>query len=322
MSFLTGVLLLGVVTALACALPGVFVVLRRGSMLVDAMSHAVLPGIVAGFALAGSLDSPLLVLGAALSGLAVVLGAQWLGRTGLVAGDAPQGLVFPALFSVGVLLVSARFSGIHLDEHAVLVGDLNLAAFRQLELGGASLGPSHMWLMLGVLGANALFIGVFWRRLVAGSVDPEFAAVAGQRPWLTGTAFMLLVSITVTAAFHAVGSVLVLALVVVPAACARLFCRRLPTMIAAALLIAASGAVLGFWIAYRLDAPTSAAMAVCYGVGFAAVFALRAALRRRRRHASSTAAAHTASQAVRPSGTASPGSPVSGSSTRTSTASE
>ena len=133
MSFLLGTILLAVVTALACALPGVFIVLRKNSMLVDAISHAILPGIVVGYFFTRDLDSPLLILGAALAGLVVVLGSEWLSRTGLLTGDAPQGLIFPALFSAGVILVTLNFANVHLDVHAVLVGVLNLAAFQRLQ---------------------------------------------------------------------------------------------------------------------------------------------------------------------------------------------
>src|SRR5690606_37029870 len=92
MNFVLGTALLAVVTALACALPGTFIVLRKNSMLVDAISHAVLPGIVVGYFFTQDLESPLLTVGAALAGLVVAVGSEWLGRTGLLTGDAPQGL--------------------------------------------------------------------------------------------------------------------------------------------------------------------------------------------------------------------------------------
>jgi manganese/zinc/iron transport system permease protein len=290
-SFVLGTVLLAVVTALACALPGTFVVLRRSSMLVDAISHAVLPGIVVGYFFTHDLDSPLLIIGAALAGLVVVLGSEALTRTGLLTGDAPQGLIFPALFSGGVILVSTNFANVHLDTHAVLVGDLNLAAWEQLVVGGTSIGPAYLYVMLGVLALNIAFLAVTYPRLKVTTFDPQFARSIGIRSGLLNTAFMFLVSLTVTAAFHASGAILVIALMIIPPATARLLTRTLPTMLAVTALIAAGGALAGFWTAYVLDAPTSAGMAVFYGVLFVAALIVT----------------HTASVAERPRGrTASP----------------
>lgn len=282
MSFIVGVALLSVVTAVACALPGVFVVLRRNSMLVDAISHAVLPGIVVGYFFTRNLDSPWLILGAATSGLLVVLGSEWLSRTGLLSGDAPQGLIFPALFSCGVILVSMNFGNVHLDTHAVLVGDLNVAAWHQLTVGGVSIGPAYLYVMLAVLLVNVAFFGLFYSKLKLATFDAPYAAFLGIRTGLLNTAFMFLVSVSVTAAFNAAGAILVIALVVIPPATAYLLTHQLPVMIALTLGIAAGGALAGFCLAYVLDAPTSAGMAVFYGLLFTAVFA---AVRLRRRRA-------------------------------------
>ncbi|UOQ59595.1 metal ABC transporter permease [Leucobacter rhizosphaerae] len=289
MSFLIGTILLAVVTALACALPGVFIVLRKNSMLVDAISHAILPGIVVGYFFTRNLDSPLLILGAALAGLVVVLGSEWLARTGLLTGDAPQGLIFPALFSAGVILVTLNFANVHLDVHAVLVGDLNLAAFEHLQVGGVSIGPAYLYVMLAVLAVNALFITLLYPRLKVMTFDPAFAAAIGVRTRILGTAFMFLVSVTVTAAFHAVGAILVIALVVAPAATAFLLTQRLRSLIALTLAFAAGGALAGFGIAYVLDAATSAGMAVLYGILFIAVFLISRWRQRRHQRRGSTA---------------------------------
>ncbi|GAB3817738.1 hypothetical protein GCM10028820_19200 [Tessaracoccus terricola] len=271
MSFLLGVVLLAVVTAVACALPGAFIVLRGNSMLVDAISHAVLPGIVVGYFFTRNPDSPWLVAGAALTGLLVVLGSEYLARTGLLAGDAPQGLVFPALFSVGVILVSLEFSDVHLDTHTVLVGDLNLAGFRQLSVAGVGIGPEALYVMLGVAVLDALFVVLFYPRLKLATFDAAFAHSIGIRTGVLNAALMLLVAVTVTAAFNVAGAILVIALMVVPAATALLLASRLSRMIAATLGIAAGGALAGFWLAYFLDAPTSAGMAVFQGLVFATV---------------------------------------------------
>lgn len=282
MSFALGVALLAVVTAVTCALPGTYVVLRRSSMLVDAISHAVLPGIVLGYLLTRDLDSPVLIVGAALAGMLVVLGSEWLGRTGLLTGDAPQGLVFPALFSIGVILVTLNAANVHLDTHAVLVGDLNLAAWDQLEVGSLSLGPRYLYLMLGMLVLNAVVLALLHRTLTVTTFDPVFARTIGIRSGLVNGVFMLLVALTVTAAYNAAGAILVIALVVIPPATARLLTDRLPVMLALAAGIAAAGALAGFWLAYALDAATSAGMATFYGVAFGAVL-LATRLRRPRR---------------------------------------
>lgn len=282
MSFVIGTMLLAVVTALACALPGAFVVLRRNSMLVDAIAHAVLPGIVVGYFFTRNLDSPLLILGAALAGLVVVLGSEQLARTGLLTGDAPQGLIFPALFSVGVIMVTLNFANVHLDTHAVLVGDLNLAAWEQLTVGGRSIGPAYLYVMLGVLALGVLFIAALYPKLKVTTFDPEFAASIGIRSGLLNTAFMFLVSVTVTAAFSATGAILVVALMIVPPATAHLLTRRLPAMLAATAAIAVVGAIAGFWAAYALDAATSAGMAVFYGLVFVAALGASRLVRRLR----------------------------------------
>lgn len=271
MSFVLGAFLLACVTALACALPGVFIVLRHNAMLVDAISHAVLPGIVVGYLFTGDLRSPLLVVGAAVAGFLVVLGSEWLRRTRLITGDAPQGLIFPALFSIGIILISQNFGDVHLDTHAVLVGDLNLASIAQLTIAGTAIGPSYLYLMLIVLLVNVAYLALFTPRLKIVTFDQPYAHSLGLRVGLLNISLMLLVAITVTAAFHAVGAILVVALIVVPAATAFLLSTRLGTMFVLTAVFALAGATGGFWIAYWLNAPTSAAMATLYGVMFTAV---------------------------------------------------
>ncbi|MGJ3508160.1 metal ABC transporter permease [Enemella sp. A6] len=287
MSFLLGIILLAVVTAVACAIPGTFIVLRKNAMLVDGISHSVLPGIVMGYLLTSDLNSPLLIVGAALAGLLVVVGSEWLERTGLLTGDAPQGLIFPALFSLGVIMITLNFANVHLDTHAVLVGDLNLAAWDQLVVAGVSVGPKYLYVMLGMLLVNIAFVTALYPRLKITTFDARFARSVGIRSGWVNTAFMLLVSLTVTAAFHAAGAILVIALMIVPPAAAYLLSRTLPMMLALTVVIAIVGALAGFWIAYALDAPTSSAMAVCYGVVF--VLALLATMQHRRRRQASLA---------------------------------
>ncbi len=290
MSFIVGTSLLAVVTALACALPGAFVVLRRNAMLVEGIAHAVLPGIVVGFALTRDLNSPWLIVGAALAGLLVVLCNDWLIRTGLLTGDAPQGLVFPALFAAGVILISVDFSHVDLHPEVVLVGDLNLAAFHPLIVNGVSIGPKYLYVMLAVLLVNVGFIVLFYPKLKMTTFDTQFATVLGMRTRLLNTCFMFLVSVTVVTAFRAAGVILVISLLVVPAATALLISQRLSVMLVLTALFAVVGAVAGFWIAYGLNAAPSASMALFYGFLFVTVAVIDKLVTRIRRHRRAKAA--------------------------------
>lgn len=270
--------LLAITTALACAIPGVFVVLKRDSMLIDGIGHAVLPGIAVGYMFTADLNSPWLLLTAALGGLMVALLTEWIGRSGLITNDAALGLIFPALFAAGIILISTHLSHVHLDVHAVLVGDLNLVAFSN---------PGYSLIMLVVAIVNAAFILLCMPRLTTATLDTGFSRVAGIRTRGLHTIFIALVAATATAAFHAAGAMLVIALMVFPAICARLLSNRVPTMLAVACGVALCGAPIGFWLAYHANASTSAFMAVAYAGIFILVLGFRFLISPRRRSKSS-----------------------------------
>lgn len=258
--------LLAITTALACAIPGVFVVLKRDSMLIDGIGHAVLPGIAVGYMFTADLNSPWLLLTAALGGLMVALMTEWIGRSGLITNDAALGLIFPALFAAGIILISTHLSHVHLDVHAVLVGDLNLVAFSN---------PGYSLVMLIVALVNAAFILLCMPWLTTAPLDTGFSRVAGIRTRGLHTMFIALVAATATAAFHAAGAMLVIALMVFPAICARLLSNRVPTMLAVACGVALCGAPIGFWLAYHANASTSALMAVAYAGIFTLILGFR-----------------------------------------------
>ena len=152
------------VVAVACALPGVFLVLRRMAMMSDAISHTVLLGIVLAFFVVGDLESPFLVLGAAAMGVITVSLVEALNRTGLVKQDAAIGLVFPALFSIAVILISRFARGVHLDVDAVLLGELAFAPLNRMTFFGIDL-PAALWVMGGILLINIAFIALFFKEL-------------------------------------------------------------------------------------------------------------------------------------------------------------
>ncbi|MFW5942965.1 MAG: metal ABC transporter permease, partial [Chloroflexota bacterium] len=188
--------LIAVVAAVACALPGVFLVLRQMAMMSDAISHTVLLGIVIGFFLVGDINSPLLIVGAALMGVFTVSLVELLNRTRLVKEDAAIGLVFPALFSIAVILISRYAGDVHLDEDAVLLGELAFAPFERFELAGLDLGPVALYVMGAILLLNLLFITVFYKELKLATFDPGLAAALGFSPGLIHYGLMATVSVT------------------------------------------------------------------------------------------------------------------------------
>lgn len=266
--------LIASLVAVACALPGVFLVLRRMAMMSDAISHTVLLGIVIGFFITKSINSPLLLIGAALMGVITVSLVELLNRTRLVREDAAIGLVFPAIFSVAVILIS-RFAGdVHLDTDAVLLGELAFAPFNRVRLFGLDIGPQALYATGGILLLNLLFIFLLYKELKLATFDPALAAALGFAPAVIHYGLMTLVSLTAVGAFDAVGSVLVVAFMIAPPAAAYLLTDRLSRMLIYSALIGIFSAVSGYWLAHWLDASIAGSMATMTGVSFVAAYLL------------------------------------------------
>ncbi len=281
--------IIAVVVAAACALPGVFLVLRRMAMLSDAISHSILLGIVLAFFLTHDLSSPFLIIAATLTGVLTVGLVEVLNRTRLVREDTAIGLIFPVLFSIGVILIS-RYSGdIHLDIDAVLLGELAFAPFDRFIVSGYDMGPRALYLMGGILIINVLFISIFYKELKLATFDSALAMALGFSPAVIHYALMTLVSITAVGAFDAVGSILVVALIIGPAASAYLLTDRLSRLLLLSCLFGALGSISGYWLAHLLDASIAGSMATMIGLIFLLVYLLApgrgliAMARRRRR---------------------------------------
>jgi manganese/zinc/iron transport system permease protein len=265
--------LIAVVTAAACALPGAFLVLRRLAMLSDAISHAILPGIAVAFFLTESLNSPLLIIAAAGTGLLTVALIETLHRTGRVKEDAAIGLVFPVLFAIGVVLIARYASGVHLDIDAVLLGELAFAPFDRFIVGERDLGPQALWVMGSILLLNLAFLVVFYKEIKLSTFDAGLAAALGFAPAVLHYALMGLVSITAVGAFDAVGSILVVALMVAPPSTAYLLTDRLPVMLGLSAGIGAGTALVGYAAAHAADTSIAGAMATAAGLAFVIAFA-------------------------------------------------
>jgi manganese/zinc/iron transport system permease protein len=216
------VILTGVLAAASCALLGAFLVLRKMAMMADAISHAILPGLVAGYFLAHGPNLVAGFLGATAAGLVTVSLVELLNRSGRVKADAAIGLVFPALFALGTFLISKYFANVHLDTDAVLYGEIAFAPFDRLIFGGYDWGPQPIWILGGLALINLLFVAIFYKELKLATFDAGLAATLGFSPALIHYALMTLVSLTTVGAFTAVGAILVVALLIVPAATAPL----------------------------------------------------------------------------------------------------
>lgn len=271
--------LVAVVVAVACALPGVFLVLRRMALLSDAITHSVLLGIVLAFFIVRDLSSPFLIVGAALSGLLTVALIEILSSRRL-APDAAIGLVFPVLFSVGVILIGLYAGSVHLDTDIVLLGELAFVPFDRVVVAGYDVGPVALYKIGAVLALNVIFVTLLYKELKIVTFDRALAASLGFAPVILHYSLMGSVSVTAVTAFDAVGSILVVALMIAPAASAYLLTDDLKRMIWISAVLGALSAVSGFWVAHALDASIAGSMALMTGAVFAgaALFAPRRGL--------------------------------------------
>ena len=265
------IMLTGALVAGACSLVGCFLVLRKLAMIGDAISHSVLPGIVIAFLIGGSRDSLAMLLGASVVGLVTVFFIQWFQQKG-VSSDASIGVVFTALFSVGVVLISLYTRQIDLDLDCVLYGEIAYVPWDTLHLAGMNVGPKAVWGVGFAFLLNAAVIAAFYKQFKLCSFDPGMAAAVGVPVTLFHYVLMGLVSVTTVASFESVGAILVVGMLVIPPATAYLLTDRLSRMILYSLLIGGVCSVLGYVFAYATDASIAGCMTSVAGALFALAF--------------------------------------------------
>jgi manganese/zinc/iron transport system permease protein len=264
--------LIATVVAIACAIPGVFLVLRKMALISDAISHSILPGIVIGFFITHDLNSPLLIALAAVTGVITVVLVEWIQKTGLVKEDTAIGLVFPALFSIGVIMIAKNANDVHLDVDAVLLGELAFAPFDRLLMSGMDLGPKSLWIMGVILLVSLLLLLLFYKELKVSTFDVGLSAAMGISPVVMHYGLMSVSSVTVVGAFDAVGAILVVALMIAPAATAYLITSDLKKMLLISVGIGIFSAIGGYWLAHLLDASISGSMTTVLAFVFLMVY--------------------------------------------------
>ncbi|WP_298507355.1 metal ABC transporter permease [uncultured Kordia sp.] len=266
--------------AIACAIPGTFLVLRRMSLISDAISHSILLGIVIGFFIVEDTSSPLLIVLAALAGVVTVILVEFIQKTGLVKEDTAIGLVFPALFSIGVILISKNANDVHLDIDSVMVGDLSLAPFDPLLINCQegildsciNLGPKAIWVIGIILAITLILLITFFKELKVSTFDAGLAAALGFSPVIMHYGLMTVSSVTIVGAFDAVGPILVVALMIAPAATAYLFTKDLKKMLVLSCFFGVLAAIAGYWLAHFLDASISGSMTTVLAILFLLVY--------------------------------------------------
>mgnify|MGYP000736396378 FL=1 len=267
------IILTGCLAAVSCGLLGCFLILRKMAMIGDAISHAVLPGIVMAFLFSGSLDSVPMLIGAATFGILTTYLIETFNKKGGLQKDASIGITFTWLFAIGVILISLYADDVHIDQDCVLFGEIAYVALEPLISFFPGIGaPNTVWVLGIVMLLIIAMIVVGYKGLYLTTFDPSFAASIGVSTVMWHYLLMSAVSVTTVVSFESVGAILVVALLIAPAATAYLLTDQLPKMLVIAALVGVISSIGGYYLAVWLDASVAAAIATVLGIEFTLVF--------------------------------------------------
>lgn len=252
--------------AISCSMVGVFLILRRMALLGDAISHSILLGIVLAYLVTASRSIIAMMIGATLIGLLVAWLSNALHRLSKLQTDASIGVIFTWFFAMGVILVSLYAGHVDLDQDCVLYGEIAFAPFDTIVLGENDIGPRAFWTILGVFLLNGLILWTAFQRFKLVSFHPALALSLGVSVSFWHYLLMTMVSLTTVASFDAVGAILVVALLVIPASSAYLVAKSLKAMLLIAAAYAQVAVLLGYGISIVLDSSIAASIAVMAGI--------------------------------------------------------
>ena len=266
--------LTAIFTAISCAVLGAFLVLRKMTMVGDAISHAVLPGIAIAYLLSQSRASLPMFLGAALVGVFATVIIEILSKKWKVQSDASIGMTFTTLFALGVVLITYWSDKVDLDQECVLYGEIAFVPFNTWTLAGRSMGPIALWSSGILLLLVLIYTFAGYKGLLMSSFNEDYAAVLGIGVGAWNLSLMSMVSVATVISFESVGAILVVALLVAPAATAYLISQKLKPMILLAALFGLSGSLLGYMMSARFDTSIAGGVATILGVQFALILAI------------------------------------------------
>lgn len=263
----------GSLVAVSSGLLGCFLILRKMAMVGDAISHAVLPGIVIAYLLSGNTMGIFPLIGAAIVGVFASVMIEWLSRKAKLQSDASIGLTFTLLFAIGVILASYFAADVDIDQECILYGEIAYVPLDQF-MGddGTLYGPRAFWILWGVLCLVTVFITAGYKGLVITTFDPAYAASVGISTAFWHYGLMGAVSLTTVVSFESVGAVLVLAFLVVLPATAYLLTDKLRSMLFIVILLGIITSGLGYYLAVAFDGSIAGAMTIVAGALFLLTF--------------------------------------------------
>lgn len=259
------IILIACLVASAAALPGVFLVLRNVAMMSDAISHSVLLGIVIMFFIVKDIHSPILLVSAAATGVITVTLTELIIATNNVKKDAAIGLVFPVFFALAIILINLFASNVHLDQDAVLLGEIAFAPFNRFLVNEIDLGPIAYWIMGSIFILNLSMIILFYKQLKVSTFDSQLAYSLGYAPAIIHYGLMSSVSLTSVAAFDAVGAILIVAFIIVPPATAYILTESLVTMMVLSVALGCLSSILGVILSILVDGSIAGGICIVLG---------------------------------------------------------
>ncbi|PKR79315.1 iron ABC transporter [Halalkalibacillus sediminis] len=273
MTYTAWIILTASLVGLSCGIIGVFLILRKMAMMADAISHTVLLGIVIAFLITRQVSGPSMLIGAAVAGLLTAFLVQWLNSL-KIEQHAAIGIVFTTLFAIGVILISTSIGNAHLDVQHALMGEITFIPWNTIDIPLIGTVPQATALLSLVLIIVVIMVLAFYKEWKITSFDPALAASLGIPVILMHYLFMTLVSITTVASFDSVGAIMVVAMLITPAASAYLWTDKLAIMIVLSGSFGVISAILGYFIATGIDTSISGSMAFATGLIFLVSFVL------------------------------------------------
>ncbi|MET4559537.1 manganese/zinc/iron transport system permease protein [Lysinibacillus parviboronicapiens] len=275
------VVVTGLLVGITCGIAGVFLILRKMSMIADAISHTVLFGIVIAFIITQTLNGFWMLVGAAIAGILTAYLVQLLHSSG-IQEDAAIGVVFTSLFAAGVLLITLFAGNVHLDVEHVLMGEIAFVPWDRWTLFAVTM-PKAVWMLLLVLLINIAFLLLFFKEMKLATFDPVYAASIGIPVVFLHYGFMTSISFTTVAAFDSVGAILVVAMLIGPSATAYLFSKTIKQMFIFSMLFGAAASIVGYYLAKYWDTSIAGMMAATVGLLFVVTLCSQKIIEHRRK---------------------------------------